>query len=197
MNLISISALAAAFPAPQPPAGGVSHSYGFPTDTANLTSLAEWDFTNGSLTPQVIGGEVTGGGNGYAGVMYNPSSDLPDAQYAQLVCTLTGNGGNGVIVCAGSGQGYALEVNNTASAVRLLKITGTGALSTTVMVVEVPIVPATPFTIRLERSGDLLTGYVNGTAVISATDADYTGGKAGVWLWRPNWRGDSFTCGAL
>ena len=68
-----------------------------------------------------------------------------------------------------------LRSNNT---VQLKKLVG--GSSTTLSTASIPVTTGTLYTVRLEVNGNTLRGFVNGNLVGTATDSQYTAGRAGV-----------------
>ncbi|QMU70376.1 family 16 glycosylhydrolase [Streptacidiphilus sp. P02-A3a] len=78
---------------------------------------------------------------------------------------------------------YYLELNPTTQQVSLVKKldpTGTGATVTTLAQAPLAITTGTPYDLTLVTDDDTVTGYVNGTRVLSATDTSFMIGSIGV-----------------
>ena len=72
---------------------------------------------------------------------------------------------------------YALALTNTG---RLEIIKRASGSPVTLAGVAASVVTGTWYTLRLEASGSTLTGFVNGTPVVSATDGAFAAGRAGL-----------------
>ncbi|MEV4416628.1 pectate lyase [Catellatospora sp. NPDC049609] len=63
-------------------------------------------------------------------------------------------------------------------AVQLRRVSGGGV--TTLATAAVPVSPGTWYTLRLDAFGSALTGFVNGSQLVAATDAAFSSGKIGL-----------------
>ncbi|QMU76503.1 glycoside hydrolase family 16 protein [Streptacidiphilus sp. PB12-B1b] len=170
-----------------------------PADTPAVTqdfsdNAHEWTTDGvGSWTVTSSGGVDTYGQSSTSGDAIStfglPTNDLP------YVPTWSNTSVEGTLTLDSTGAGagllgryqndenyYYLQLNPTTQQVSLVKKTdpGTGATVTTLASAPLAIATGTPYDLKLTIKDDTLTGYVDGTQVVTADDSTFITGGVGV-----------------
>jgi len=169
-------------------AGVVAGLVGF-AGTASAATLLADDFNDGNAA----GWTTSGGSWSVSGGIYNQTGTSSDAR-VQTGQTSWGNysvqvrvranafnGSDRFVAVIGRAQGmtsYYYLTLRSSNRIELKKLVG--GSSTTLASASRSVVTGTWYTVRLEMSGTSLRGFVDGTQVASATDAQFATGRAGV-----------------
>lgn len=157
--------------------------------TASAATLLADDFNDGNAT----GWTTSGGSWSVSGGVYSQTGTSSDAraQAGQLGWTnysvqvrVRANAFNGTdrfVAVLGRAQGmtsYYYLTLRSSNRVELKKLVG--GSSTTLAAASRTVSVGTWYTVRLEMSGTALRGFIDGVQILSATDSQFTSGRAGV-----------------
>lgn len=154
------------------PEQDASYSDDFSGTLASWTQdSGTWAITSGTLRQTVAGSDWRK--LRYTAAMDTPNYDVQADTRTAAVSLGAGVGGRMVASSAVTYYGWALFGGDR---VYLVEIT---AGSETVLATGSSVAASTTYTLRLRCSGSSLTGYLNGAADASATDATLTDGRVG------------------
>lgn len=138
---------------------------------ANASSAgSRWVHRSNVVAP-IVSGEWDGLGTVNDRVLFAPRQLQTENQEVELeVASWSASHGSGVIVCADDSNvnsGYIFYVSNSATNTYQLFVINNGTLSAHTVVNATA--PTAPFVMKARIVGGVMTGYINGVQVISAT----------------------------
>jgi hypothetical protein len=164
-----------------------------------------WTTVAGTNAPEIINNrvQVSSAANGHLHSAYWSADTFSSNHYAQGKFPNTASGccGPALAVRLAASSGYILWRGNSATNVSIWRMDSSTSWS--MLTSSGSLTIANTDVWRLEALGATLRGYQNGNLVIEATDATYTGGSPGIWLYYSSnqlddWAGgdiDGFTVG--
>jgi hypothetical protein len=144
---------------------------------------ANWTTVRGTTAPQIVDDTAQPGSAGKVNSAYWSANTFGSDQYAAAsFSTNSGsNYGPAIAVRLSNSTGYFLWYGNSTSTVSIWRMNSSS--SWTELKASAKLTMAATDVWQLQAVGSTLTGYQNGTPVVTTTDTHYKTGAPGIWMY--------------